>query len=225
MAVTRIALVRKLTKSGYHVVGSSATAEGAWSDINENSVDIILIDINLAGEKDGVWLGNKIKNFLKIPFVYLTAYGDASTLKEVVNSKPNGYLSKPYNESSLLTTLTIAIQNFEESLLTEDSDESTSTSVVFVKVGNVILKLNYTDIIYVQSDGNYIKIKTTSDLHIVREKLSAFQVKLPGPMFKRVHNRYVVNCNKIDKFIGAELTIGDAVIPVSTKYKKLLSLT
>ena len=160
MAITRAALVNKLNKSGYNVVGSSASAETAWSELKTTPADIVLLDINLAGEKDGVWLGHQIKQNLHIPFVYLTAYGDAPTIKEVVESKPNGYLSKPYDASSLLTTLTIAIQNFEEYRMNSEESDVTPSESVFVKEGSLIIKIYVKDITYIQSDGNYIKIHT-----------------------------------------------------------------
>ncbi|MFT5725826.1 MAG: DNA-binding LytR/AlgR family response regulator [Bacteroidia bacterium] len=222
MAFTRAALVRKLTKSGYNVVGSAASAEDAWVELNEKQADIVLLDINLAGEKNGVWLGHKIRQKLHIPFVYLTAYSDAKTVKDVVESKPNGYLSKPYDASSLLTTLTIAIQNFEEYQSERSETNANQAETVFVKEGNVIIKIKVVDIDFIQSDGNYIKIHTGGSFHMVREKISTFIDKLPQSTFKRVHNRYIVNTSKVESFGPNDMMVNGIEIPVSLKYKDTL---
>ena len=114
VAISRMSLETMLLENEYEVVGSAASAETAWKEIQSLPVDLILLDINLSGEKNGVWLAQQIRKNLNISIVYLTAFGDQQTLKEVLETKPNGYLMKPYQEPTLLTTIDIALLNFSK---------------------------------------------------------------------------------------------------------------
>lgn len=224
MAITRAYLEDNLISSGYNVLGSSAKAENAWEDLLKLDVDLALIDIHLAGEKDGIWLARKIRENLDIPFVFLTAFGDDQTLSEVIDTKPNGYLMKPYNVPSLLTTIAIAIQNFQESKRSSAlaKDSNADADQIFVKEGNLMVKLQTSDILYIQSDGNYLYIYTDEKRHVVRSKMSDFTEQLPDGLLLRVHQRYEVNKNKIGIIARDHLMVQDVKIPISGKYRNVL---
>lgn len=219
MAITRLFLEDKLAGNGFRVAGSSSKAEYAWMDIQDKLVDLVLIDINLAGEKDGIWLAKKIRQHMSMPIVYLTAFGDPKTIDQVIETRPNGYLMKPYNVPSLLTTISIAIENFSKQHHSEN-DEEHSPDTVFIKDSNIMVKLKTNDILYVQSDGNYIHIYQENKKHTIRSKLSDFSDKLPPENFLQVHQRYIVNLNYIDLVGSDHVMIKGVDVPVSRKYKK-----
>ena len=132
---------------------------GAIQD--NNQIDLVLLDINLSGVKDGIWLAQQIRKSLNLPIVYLTAFGDSNTLKAVVDTKPNGYLMKPYNGPTLLTTITIALEHFAKNELGQEQKPEGSLLIndtIYIKDGYVKVKVNLKDIYYVQSDGNYLHI-------------------------------------------------------------------
>ncbi|WP_298779891.1 LytTR family DNA-binding domain-containing protein [uncultured Polaribacter sp.] len=222
MAISRASLESILISNNYEISGSVAKAEIAWEELLENKTDLVLIDINLAGQKNGIWLGQKIRQHLKLPIIYLTAYGDQKTLKEVLETKPNGYLMKPYQEPTLLTTINIAITNFlaqkEEEKQPHLEDEI--KSFLFIKDKFMRIKLELKDILFIKSEGNYLEISLENKTHVVRSKLSEFKKLLPTTVFLQTHQRYVINITKI-KVIGKDfLTINNTDIPISSKYKK-----
>ena len=176
----------------------------------------MLLDINLAGEKDGVWLASKVRETLSIPIVYLTAFGDNKTLSALEKTKPNGYLMKPYNTPTLLTTIKIAIDSFT------DSQEPKKGKTLFIKDSNLRVKLNTEEIIYVQSDSNYLSIQLANKKHVIRSKISDFMDELPASTFIRVHQRYIININKIEQVGTEHITIDGLDIRVSGNYKKEL---
>lgn len=220
IAISRMSLETMLLENNYVVSGSAAKAEVAWDDIQQTKPNLILLDINLSGDKNGIWLAQKVREKLKIPIVYLTAYGDQQTLKEVLETKPNGYLMKPYQEATLLTTITIALNNFLESEREASKENNNSNFFIFIKDRAMKVKIDINDIYYIKSDGNYLEIKLKEKKYVVRNKLIEFKKQLPHSIFFQSHQRYLVNISKI-KVLGKDyVSINEENIPLSLKYKK-----
>ena len=213
-----------LLENNYEVSGSAAKAETAWEEIQQTIPNLILLDINLAGEKNGVWLAQKVRKHLNIPIVYLTAFGDQQTLKEVLDTKPNGYLMKPYQEPTLLTTINIALHNFLETQKSIKTAQSANDSnvYIFIKDRSMKIKLSINDIYYVKSDGNYLEIFLKEKRHVVRNKLLTFKDKLPNSLFFQSHQRYLINIDKIDALKKDVVIIQSQEIPLSLKYKSAI---
>ncbi len=224
MAISRIGLEAMLVKNDYEIAGSSAKAETAWAEIQSLAIDIILLDINLAGQKNGIWLAQEIRKHLNIPIVFLTAYGDQKTLKEVLDIKPEGYLMKPYQEPTLITTLSIALTNFGEnqqensSLSLKDTEDDS----VHIKQGRNMLKLNTNALLYVKSEGNYLQIVLATKSYLIRKKLTEFLEQLPKGQFVQCHRRYLVNLKKIEVLGKNSISIGNIDIPTSLKYRSCI---
>lgn len=226
MAISRISLETMLENNNYQVVGSAAKAENAWVKLQNVTTDILLLDINLAGEENGIWLAKKVRQHLNIPIIYLTAYGDQKTLKEVVDTKPNGYLMKPYQEPTLITTITIAIQNFlatQKNAVTSESGTNLN-DIIYIKDRYIKVKLNLNDIFFVKSEGNYLEIHLQSKTHVIRGKLSEFKKLLPAKKFYQTHQRFIININTVD-LIGKDfVSINGVDIPISLKYRNDINL-
>ena len=220
-AISRISLETMLIENQYEVSGSAATAETAWDEIQKTEIDLLLLDVNLAGEKTGIWLAHQVRKSLHIPIVYLTAFGDQQTLKEVLDTKPNGYLMKPYQEPVLLTTIDIALTNFlknQEKIIVPKSKEDANV-YTFIKDGAMKVKLNINDIYYIKSEGNYLEIMLKEKRHVVRNKLLEFKKQLPHTIFWQSHQRYLVNIEKVTVLKKSVLIIQNKEIPLSLKYK------
>ena len=93
---------------GYEVVAMASEAKQAKTLALEKSPDIILMDINIKGEIDGITLASEIRKTLRIPIIYITAYIDDETIERAVNTNPAAYLVKPFNKQELRATLQIA---------------------------------------------------------------------------------------------------------------------
>ncbi len=102
-------LQRRLEKFGYSVVGLCATAEDAIATALDVLPDIILMDIMLGGEQDGVDAAVAIRQVRSIPVVFLTAYADDRTVERAKKAEPVGYVLKPFKERELQTTIDIAL--------------------------------------------------------------------------------------------------------------------
>lgn len=94
---------------GYQVPLTTTTAEEAIAQLETMLVDVVLMDIRLAGAMDGIEASRIIQSQYKIPVIYLTANADFSTLERVKTSQPFGYILKPFREKTLATTIEIAL--------------------------------------------------------------------------------------------------------------------
>lgn len=102
-------LQRRLEKFDYNVVGLCTTGTEAVEKTGEFLPDIILMDIMLAGDIDGIDAAKQIKDQYQIPVIFLTAYADEKTLERAKEAEPFGYILKPFKEKELYTTIDIAL--------------------------------------------------------------------------------------------------------------------
>jgi CheY-like chemotaxis protein len=99
---------RSLTKNGFTVTSVVNSADQAIANAEKDKPDLVLMDIHLKGEKDGVYASEQIWKNFKIPIVFLTAHSDKETFNQAKTTLPFGYVTKPFNESQLCMAVEIA---------------------------------------------------------------------------------------------------------------------
>ncbi len=102
-------LKRSLLNNGFKVTVIVNNAEKAIRDAKNIRPDLVLMDIHLKGEKDGIYASEKIWEKYKIPVVFLTAHSDRDTFKRAKLSQPFGYITKPFDERQLCMAIELAI--------------------------------------------------------------------------------------------------------------------
>jgi PAS domain S-box-containing protein len=121
-----------LEKLGHTVVDMAVSgAEAIGSAANDNP-DLVLMDIRLEGEMDGIAAGDEIYHQLRIPVVYLTAHADELTLARATKTDPFGYVVKPFQSQSLQSTIKVALQRHQveaDARLTQACLTDTLTSI------------------------------------------------------------------------------------------------
>lgn len=108
--ITAHHLRRILTRLGYAVVGVAASGAIALEQIAESKPDLLLADVGLEGEIDGIAVASLARERWETPTVFLTAYSDAETMRRARVTEPYGYLVKPFAEQELHATIEIALQ-------------------------------------------------------------------------------------------------------------------
>jgi len=103
-----------LLNYGFEVVGIFSKAEDAIEKVVELNPDLILMDIVLKGQIDGIEAAQKIYEKIQVPIIYLTAYADEDTIKRIVNTVPYGYFLKPFEEKELYTWIQTTLSKFEK---------------------------------------------------------------------------------------------------------------
>ncbi len=105
-----------LEHSGFEVTGLTPTGVGALEMARASSPDLVLMDIALVGEMDGVEAAAKLRFDLNIPVIYLTGLSDEDTLERAKKTEPIGYLLKPFEPQVLLTTIESSLHQYRASI-------------------------------------------------------------------------------------------------------------
>ncbi|OQP49801.1 Fis family transcriptional regulator [Niastella yeongjuensis] len=104
-----------LTQAGYNVLGIAASVEEAEAYLQQQTPDLVILDIRLNGKRSGIALARKLKDE-NIAFIYVSANADQKVLEEAKTTEPYGFLIKPFREKDLLVTLDIAWYRHTHSL-------------------------------------------------------------------------------------------------------------
>ncbi|MCA1960397.1 MAG: response regulator [Desulfomonile sp.] len=107
--VVAMELQSKLTSMGYVVAAATGSGEDAVEKAGELRPDLVLMDIQLAGDLDGIEAAQRIRQLYDIPVVFLTAHADEKTLQRAKLSEPFGYLIKPFSGAELRTTIEVSL--------------------------------------------------------------------------------------------------------------------
>jgi CheY-like chemotaxis protein len=102
-------ITSRLEMLGYSVCGIVSTGEEAIARAADQMPDLVLMDIQLNGEVDGITATRIIHDQHPIPVVYLTSYSDEGTLERAKKTDPAGYIIKPFTDDALRTTIEIAL--------------------------------------------------------------------------------------------------------------------
>lgn len=225
--VTLDTICDELEEIGYDISGAAMKAEEAIEILEKKDTDLVLLDIQLKGDKNGIWLGKQIQAKYKIPFIFLTAYSDSKTVKEAAETNPSAYLVKPFQQTDLFTSIEVALKNYaryEQRLNLSNSqskieEELVINDAIFIKEKSVFKKLLLDDILYIETIKNYLEIHTVDTAHIIRATMKDFMQLLPKNHFVQSHRSFVVNTNKVDRISGAFLHIGILNVPMSRTHK------
>jgi two-component system, response regulator PdtaR len=99
----------RLEKLGYSVCGSAAAGIEAITSINAKKPDLVLLDVELKGHMDGIDVGEYLSVNSNIPFIYLTSHTESEILNRATNTKPKGYIKKPFSDNDLRVAIELAL--------------------------------------------------------------------------------------------------------------------
>ena len=113
-----------LETQGYAVTGIARTGELALEALMKKHPDLVLMDIHLAGNMDGVDTAERIHALYKIPVIFLTAYADETTLERAKITVPYGYVLKPFDERELHSTIQMALYKHRMEKLAQENERT-----------------------------------------------------------------------------------------------------
>jgi CheY-like chemotaxis protein len=130
-------LMSRLRNLGYEVPDSASSGEEAIEKAGRWRPDLVLMDIFLNGEMDGIQAAEQIRSRYNIPIIYLTAYADTNTLQRAKVTEPFGYVLKPFDERELLTTIEMALYKYRIEQRLKDSERWLATTLKSIGDGVV----------------------------------------------------------------------------------------
>lgn len=221
-----------LEEENFNVIGMANNGKKAIELARNNAVDLVLSDINIKGDIDGIATVNEILKFINVPIIYLTAISEKETLNRAKKTLPAAYLNKPVVLTNLLNAIEVAIHNFRnfyKNIPQEENNQQSSKAetetilqmddYVFIKQNYNFVKVYLNDILFIKSDDSYITIQTTNKKYALRLSLTSALERLNFPKLVKVHRSYAVNVAKVDSFNEHEITIEQNIIPIARNLK------
>jgi len=219
-----------LKKLGYNVVGVAATGQKAIDLCGEKMPDIILMDIMLKGDINGIEASTRIKESYNIPVIFLTAYADENTLSKAKVTEPYAYIIKPFKEIDLHTSIEMAFYKHskeleilkERDMLYNIVENKENKEFIFVKSKSRLIKLNTEDIYFIEALKDYVVINTINKRYTIHSTMKDIERKMPQDYFLRVHRSYIVRLDKITQIEQPNLILEDnnKIIPIGGSYKE-----
>jgi len=231
-------LAEELEADGYGIAGIADNHEEALQLFTDRRVDVLLMDINIRGNKDGITTAAELMKIKRVPLIYLTAFTDPATIERVKYTHPSAFLIKPCHLESLRIAIDLALHNFAEAGLAGLEKELPSAGVIpedkqldktlffqlgdyfFVKQNFKFIKFGLPEIVFAETDKNYAVLHTRTQKFIVRLSLEALVERINYPQFVRIHRSYAVNLNEIDYFDEELVKIGSRTFPLGRNYRQ-----
>jgi len=208
----------------YEPVGSKLEAFAALAELE---IDLVILDINLAGKQEGIEIGKHINEKLHIPFIYLTSNSDKATIDLARNTHPKTYLIKPFSSEDIYAAIEMAVDKINNQPplqlapihgLAEPSPFLLNS--FFIKVGSKYVKVKIEDITHINADGKMVEVNTHAKqkLH-VKMSLEQMQNQLYKFGFVRVQRSFLVNINHVSAINNETIYIEQEAIPIGRQYK------
>ncbi len=223
-----------LTTMGYEVTGILPRGEEAIRHVEDNTPDIVLMDINLKGTLDGIETAKLIQKYAEIPIIYLTANTDDATFARAKPTRPYAFISKPFKQLDLQRAIELTISRMAENqtgkietpeptqtLSNEPSADATFilSDRIFVKHKEKMIKVFIEEILYIEAERNYCRIFTKNKEYLLSTTLKIMEEKLPPRLFVRVHRSFVVNIRQVDEVSENHVIINQKAIPLSNSLR------
>jgi len=238
-SIVAMDLAAGLEMDGYHIAGIADNAEEAVALFKENPVDIVLMDVQIIGDTDGIDTAAALLKLREVPVIFLTAFTDQRTVDRVKQICPAAFLSKPYSIPNVRISIELALSNFaiakntntggklvslprpiEEKAGMEKDPILQLNDFIFIKENYRFIKIKTDDIQYLESSNNYVNIVCSTRKFVVRMQMSQLLEKLIFKTIIRIHKSYAVNLLAITSFTDQDVTIEKLEIPIGRSYKE-----
>lgn len=222
-------IAMQLNNLGYQVTGIIPRAEEVLPHIKQQVPDIMLMDINLKGGMDGIELANLIQTEFKIPIIYLTANADEAHFQRAKSTNPYAFISKPFKKIDLQRAIELTIIRVAEEKKAKENEAISEepfvlSDAIFVRSHDKMIKVNISDILYIEAERNYCKIHCKDKEHLLVATLKDLEEKLVVNNLMRIHRSFIVNLFHIDEIANSHVVIAKKAIPLGAELKKQLLL-
>jgi len=215
-------LQKCLKKIGYTVPTTASSGEEAIKKAAEICPDLVLMDIRLKGDIDGVEAARQIHEILKIPVIYLSAYTDEKTLERAKQTEPFGYIIKPFKERELYTTIEIAFSKYKQEKQLKENQQWLAT--VIKSIGDGVIATNAHELVtFMNPVAEKLigwKQKEVSGKHVsevLRIVNKETRKPIENPLKKVLKDGVIVGQEEDSILIsrnGTEIPINDSVAPI-----------
>ncbi|MEO6949599.1 MAG: response regulator [Ginsengibacter sp.] len=212
-------IVSTLLALQYKVLAPASNYKEAIEMIDSSKPDLLLLDINLGGKKDGIDVAMYTREKCSLPIIFLTANSDKETIQRAKAVKPNAYLVKPFNKEDLYASIEIAINNFQEN----NQQEINHSPTILFKEGHDFVSVELSKIIFIESETNYLKVHIENERTLlIRSTLAEAQKMLPSQHFTLIRRGVIVNHRYIKKIAFDSVHVSAFTFKMTPAAKKEL---
>ena len=196
------------------LTGSFKDAILATEYLRENTIDLIFLDIHLPKLKGMAFL----KTLTNPPAVIITtAYHQYAV--EGFSMNVTDYLLKPIEfERFLVAVNKVKAAQGEKARPTENQEKD----FIFLNVQKKKVKILFSEIVYIESQREYIKIVTTKKEYISKMSTHEIEALLPSNLFKRIHRSFIVSVSKIESYTAESVEVNGVSIPIGRGYRDVI---
>jgi two-component system, LytTR family, response regulator len=211
-SIQRTIITKLVNESTFlNLVGDFANALEAKNCINNNSIHLLFLDIEMP-LINGFDLLDGLKT--KPQIIFITSKADYAA--KAFDYEATDFLQKPFTKERFTKAVKKAM---ELHTLRHENQEEQGDSIV-IKSNLKKLKVYASRIKWIEAYGDYIKIITDDESHLVLSTMKAFEKELPEGKFIRVHKSYIINLDRVEKFNSKFAEIGTTKIPLSRNKKE-----
>jgi DNA-binding LytR/AlgR family response regulator len=207
------AIIEKLCSnvSSLNIVGQFPNAIQPIKYLNENTVDLIFLDIHMP-DFSGF---DFIKTLKDPPSIILTTSDEDYALEAFEYDFIVDYLIKPIKLERFQKAVTKAEKRSKKITVSTPVENKGLDDVLYVNIDRRLIKIDIPSIYLIESKGDYIHVKTESNNYTVHSTLKKIECKLPKDLFLKVHRSFIINIKKIIDIEDNSVLIKKDVIPVS----------
>ncbi len=200
------------------MLGEFGNAIEATIFLQEQPVDMIFLDIKMP-QLSGTEFVRSLRNVPKI--IFTTAHKEYA--HEGFELDVTDYLLKPIRFDRFLKAVNKAFPLKQQEIETHgtiaNEEAKPATSFIYLRVDRKMIKVLLADILYMESDKDYVKVFTEKGFIITRQTIATVKAILSDSLFIRIHRSYVVSLNKIKSFTNETVEIGNKELPVGKLYR------
>lgn len=181
--------------------------------------DVLLLDIDLGNEPNGIELAQQATNQFDIPFLYITSQHDSGTVDEAIASAPAAYITKPFDTTSLHAAIELAIAQKEAPPL-----NSRQSNSLFIREEGSFSKVPTDQLLFIEAQNKQCRLQLEDKERTITAKITELSQQLPGKDFIQVHRSFIVNLEKVTEIDGQYkwLRTGNFQVPIGRSYKEVL---
>jgi DNA-binding LytR/AlgR family response regulator len=210
-------------KLGHELISIVDNSNDLFRMINATRPDLLLMDIDIGEELNGIDIVKKINEQYNLPVVYVTSLQEQEIYKAARATEPEGFVLKPYNPITLQAAIDFSILRKEKEKNGKIKEERTAvkSESVFVKDGNSLVKIKVQDIQLIEAYDKYCYVYTKEKKYLLSIQLKNAVSQLPDDQFIQVHRSYLINFESIAKVRLAEniVEVAGKDIPISKSHK------
>ena len=183
----------------------------ALSYIASNQVDLIFLDIEMP-ELNGIEFIKAMKH--PHPLIVLTTSHPEFAL-EAYEHNVLDYLVKPIALPRFLNAVAKAQAMFEKHNI-----DKIENDIIFIKKGNIIVKVNKSDVLWIEGLGDYVTLNTEKEKFIIHSTMHAIEQKFASNEFIRVHRSFIIRIDRINNIEDNCISYYDKFIPIGKTYRE-----